>query len=124
MPKNNMEEICLKQDNGEPLRFEGRLFSECSHFDEDSGCLARQQLYVTENGDHIYYVVRSCGHERSRHAYRLSVHDDNCIINNGSMEIVLNFDMLMLAVRNLCGLTDDATPSLAMVEELLKAANS
>lgn len=120
----NMEEICLKDDNGENLRFQGRLFSECSYFDEDSGCMTRQQLYVTENRDQIYYIVRSCGQERSRRVYRLAVREDNCVINNGKSEIILQFDMLMLAVRALCGLNAEDTPSLESVEELLKAANA
>ena len=36
----------------------------------------------------------------------------------------IQFDMLMLAVRSLCGLADGATPSLEQVEEMLKAANA
>lgn len=120
----NMENICLKHDNGEDLRFQGRLFSECSHFDDDNNSLTRQQLYITDNGEQVYYIVRSSGRNRTRHAYRLSVQDDNCIINNGKAEITLKFDMLMLAVRALCGLDADATPSLEMVEEMLKAANA
>ncbi len=123
VPKN-MEEICLKHDNGDVLRFKGRLFSECSHFDEEDGCLTRQQLYVTDNGQQVYYVIRSKGRERTRHAYRLSVCGDVCVINNGKTEIALQFDLLMLAVRSLCGLNAEATPSLAMVEEMLKAANA
>lgn len=123
MPEN-MENICLKHDNGEDMRFQGRLFSECSHFDEDTNALTRQQLYLTDNGEQVYYIVRSNGPERSHHAYRLTVQDDNCIINNGKAEITLKFDMLMLAVRTLCGLNADATPSLEMVEEMLKAANA
>lgn len=120
----NMEEICLKHDNGEDLRFRGRLFSEVSHFDEETGVLTRQQLYAAENGEQVYYVVRASGGERSRVAYRLSVSGDVCYINNGAGEIALKFDMLMLAVRSLCGLNADATPSLAMVEEMLNAANA
>lgn len=121
---NNMDEICLKHDNGEALRFQGRLFSECSYLDEESGCLTRQQLYVTDNGEQVYYVVRSGANEHSRHAYRLSVDGDTCLINNGHTEIAMKFDMLMLAVRSLCGLNADAMPPLAMVEEMLKAANA
>lgn len=124
VPKN-MEEICLKHDNGEDLRFNGRLFSECSWFDEDAGVLTRQQLYASENGEQVYYIIRSRGRdERTRHAYRLQVRGDLCIINNGRSEMTLNFDMLMLAVRGLCGLSEDAVPSLEMVEEMLKAANA
>lgn len=121
---SNMEDVCLKHDNGDPLQFHGRLFSESSDFDKDSGSLTRQQLYVTDNGDQVYYIVRTEGKERTRHAYRLSVHGDTCIINNGKMEIAMQFDMLMLAVRSLCGLNSDAIPTQEMVEEMLNAANS
>ena len=110
-----MEDICLKQDNGCDFRFRGRLFSECSWYDEAAGLLTRQKLY---------HIVRSGGQTRSRHAYRLFMREDTCVIHNGTTEIALQFDMLMLAVRGLCGLADSATPSLAMVEEMLKAANS
>lgn len=123
VPNKTMEDICLKNDNGEALSFQGRLFSECSHFDEESGCLTRQQLYITDSGEQVYYVIRSSNQEKSRHAYKLSVQGDSCVINNGHTEIALKFDMLMLAVRSLCGLNADALPPLAMVEEMLKAAN-
>ncbi len=120
----NMEDVCLKHDNGDPFQFHGRLFSESSDFDKESGSLTRQQLYLTENGDQVYYIVRTEGKERTRHAYRLSIHDDICVINNGKMEITMQFDMLMLAVRGLCGLNSDEIPSLEMMEEMLKAANT
>lgn len=121
---NDMEEICLKHDNGEDMRFQGRLFSECSNFDEEKDCLTRQQLYLTDTGEQVYYIIQSCPNGRERHAYRLAVEGETCIINNGKVEVAMNFDMLMLAVRGLCGLSEDATPSLAMVEEMLKAANA
>lgn len=126
----SMENICLKHDNGEDLRFHGRLFSECSHFDEDTGGITRQQLYVTDSGEQVYYIVQSDGRgsqgrrDNKRRAYRLSVKEDNCVINNGKAEITLEFDMLMLAVRALCGLDAGATPSLETVEEILKAINA
>lgn len=123
MPEN-MESICLKHDNGDDLRFQGRLFSECSYFDEESGILTRQQLYVTENNEQIYYIIRAGAGERTRHLYRLSMEGDKCLIQNGHTEITLQFDMLMLAVRALCGLDAEATPTLEMVEEMLKAANA
>lgn len=119
-----MEDICLKDDNGNILRFQGHLYSECSYYDDENGCLTRQQLFVTDNGEQVYYIVRSANHERTRHAYRLSVKGDVCTINNGEYEISLQFDLLMLAVRSLCGLKAGDTPSLAMVEEMLKAVNA
>ena len=54
----------------------------------------------------------------------LTVDGENCLINNGRAEITLQFDMLMLAVRALCGLNAEATPTLNMVEEMLKAVNA
>lgn len=120
----HMEEICIKDDNGENVRFQGRLFSESSHYDEETRCFTRQQLYITDTQEQVYYIVQSCGQERSRRIYRLSVQGDMCVINNGKGQIHLRFDMLMLAVRALCGLNADETPSLESVEELLKAANA
>lgn len=120
----NMENICLKHDNGDELCFQGRLFSECSHFDEENSSLTRQQLFLTESGEHVYYIIRSGNGNRTRHAYRLHVQDEECTINNGKAEITLKLDMLLLAVRSLCGLGEEDHSSLAMVEELLKAAGS
>ena len=119
-----MEDICLKQDNGSDLRFRGRLFSECSWFDEEHSMLTRQKLYVTDNNEQVYYIVRSAGQKHTRHAYRLSVQGENCVIDNGNSEMTMQFDMLMMAVRGLCGLEAGATPSLEMVEDMLKAANA
>ena len=122
--QKTMEDICLKHDNVCDFTFRGRLFSECSWYDEALGMLTRQKLYVTENNEQVYYIVRSGGQERTRHAYKLFMRDDMCIIHNGVTEMALQFDMLMLAVRGLCGLDSGATPTLSMVEEMLKAANA
>lgn len=120
-----MEDICLNQDSGRDLRFRGRLLSECSWFDEENGVLTRQKLYVTEDRGRAYHIVRSGGKdERSRHAYFLRVEDDMCVIDNGAFETRLQFDMLMLAVRGLCGIEAGAMPSLDQVEELFRAANA
>ncbi len=121
---NFMEDIRLKHDNGNDIVFNGRLFAESSWFDEDSSTLTRQKLYVAENNEQVYYIVRSNGPERSRNAYRLKVTGNYCTIFDGMSEITLEFDMLMLAVRQLCGLDANSTPTLYMVEELLKAANA
>ena len=120
----NMEHVCLKHDNGADIAFSGRLFAESSWYDEENDTLTRQKLYVTEQHDQVYYIVSGSGSRRSRRAYRVSVMGDHCIIHNGATEMTLQFDMLMLAVRGLCGLDAGATPTLSMVEEMLKAANA
>lgn len=122
--QKTLEHVSLKHDNGSDFCFQGRLFSECSWFDEENGTLTRQKLYITENNEQVYYIIRSRGQKRSRHAYRLAVHGENCTIFNGVTEMSLPFEMLMLAVRGLCGLNAEATPTLGEVEELLRAANA
>ena len=123
MPKN-IEDICLKRDNGSEFTFRGRLFSECSWFDEENGAFTRQKLYITENNEQVYYIIRTVGHERTSSIYQMSVQGDSCTISNGKTEVKLQFNMLMQAVRGLCGLNAEATPSLENVEEIMrKAAN-
>ena len=85
--------------------------------------MTRQKLYVTDKNEQVYYIVRSHGQERSRHAYRLTVDGETCVIYNGRSEMSLQFDILMLAVRGLCGLYADTTPTLGQVEEMLRVAN-
>jgi hypothetical protein len=118
-----LEDVVLKHDDGADIFFRGRLFAECSWYDDEQNALTRQKLYVTDCNEHIYYLVGRCGEERWRRVYRLSVLGDRCVIHNGDTEMVLRFDMLMLAVRNLCGLGADDVPALELVEETLKAAN-
>ena len=122
--RRNMEDVSLKHDNGPDISFRGRLFAECSWYDEENGSLTRQRLYVTDTNEHIYYLVSHAGEERRRRAYRLSVLGDRCVIHNGDTEMVLQFDMLMLAVRSLCGMSDGTESAIDMVEQTLKAANS
>ena len=122
--RRNMEDVSLTHDNGPDIFFRGRLFAECSWYDEERETLTRQKLYVTDSNEHIYYLVSHCGNERQRRAYRLSVLGDRCVIHNGNAEMVLQFDMLMLAVRNLCGINAETEPTIDLVEQTLKAANS
>ena len=122
--RRTMEDVNLAHDNGPDIFFRGRLFAECSWYDEEHETLTKQRLYVTDTNEHIYYLVSLCGEERSRRAYRLSVLGDRCVIHNGDTKMVLQFDMLMLAVRSLCGLSDEADSAYEMVEQTLKAANS
>ena len=119
-----MEDVSLKHDNGPDIFFRGRLFAECSWYDEESSALTRQKLYVTDTNEHIYYLVYHAGDSRQRRAYRLSVLGDRCIIHNGNTEMVLQFDMLMLAVRSLCGMNAVTESVIDLVEQTLKAANS
>jgi len=118
-----LEEISLTLDNGINMSFRGRQFAGGSWFDEESNVLTRQNLYVTDTNEHVYSIVTGSGKQRSRRAYRVTLQGDTCVINDGRSEMTIGYDMLMLAVRSLTGLDQDATPTLEMIEETLKAAN-
>lgn len=118
-----MEKVNLNLDNGSQMSFDGHLFSEASWYDEEEASLTSQKLYVTDTHEQVYSVVSGTGKKRERRAYKIAIHGDACTVNNGSTEMTMPFDMLMLAVRSLCRLDDDATPSLETVEETLRAAN-
>lgn len=115
-----MSEICLKNDNGANFTFTGRLFSECSWFDEEYGVQTRQKLYITENNEQVYYIIRS-GSESYRKVYRLTCHENICTIHDGNISITLSCDMLKVAVQSLCGLD---TAAISEVEETLRAVNA
>lgn len=111
------EHITLRQDNGSDLTFDGRLFSECSWFDEHEEQLVKQRLYVTDTNEQVYHIVRSTQTEKSHHAYRFSVNGDTCVINNGKDTISLQFDMLMELVKSLTGISENEVPTLAEIDE-------
>ncbi len=120
---NSMEKTTLKLNNGSLFEFNGRLFSEASWYDEDEASLTIQKLYLTENHEQVYSIVSGHEDKRERRVYRIATHGNLCTVNNGSTEMTMPFDMLMFAVRSLCRLNDEATPSLETVEETLRAAN-
>ena len=117
--QNNMEDICLKHDNGSDLVFRGRLFSEAVWNDEESGVFTHQKLYVTDQNEHVY-VIRKGGERRLCRAYRVSVRGERCVIYNGRSVMELPLDMLMLAVRTLCGAESGMV--MEQVEETLRSA--
>ncbi len=121
--KDVMEKITIKLNNGESLNFKGRLFSEASWYDEDEASLTIQKLYITDNHEQVYSIISGSEGRRERRAYRIATHGNSCTVNNGSIEMTMPFEMLMLAVRSLCGLNDEMTPNLDTVEETLRAAN-
>ncbi len=122
-PQGALESMVLHLDNGAEIAFSGRQFAGGSWYDEESGILTRQNLYITEGNEHIYSIVTGKGHQRSRRAYRVSLHGETCTINDGKTEITLQLEMLMLAVRALAGLDREDATMLELVEETLRAAN-
>ena len=124
-PQGALESMALRLDNGAEIAFSGRQFAGGSWYDEETGVLTRQNLYITESNEHIYSIVTGTGHQRNRRAYRGALHGETCTISDGKTEITLELEMLMLAVRALTGLDreGEAAPMLELVEETLRAAN-
>ena len=119
-PADTMENITLRLENDAVLSFRGRLFSEAVWNDEESGIFTHQKLYVTDQNEHVY-VIRKGGERRHCRAYRVSVRGERCVIYNGRNVMELPLDMLMLAVRTLCGAEDAML--LEQVEETLRSAS-
>jgi hypothetical protein len=117
----NMEKILLRLENDASISFKGRLFSEAVWYDEDSGVLTHQKLYVTDQNEHIYELEKRRGEQRICRAYRIAVHGERCVFFNGKSSLELPLDMLILTIRSLCGSEDGI--ALAQVEEILRAAN-
>ncbi|GFM36142.1 hypothetical protein [Desulfovibrio psychrotolerans] len=120
-----MEEITLMNDVGADITFRGRLYSESSYYDEESGVMTRQRLYVTEQNQQVYSIVTSDGVNKDRRVYLLQVDGDMCRINNGLFDVTVQLDLLMTAVRGLCGLDGSGRSEefLQSLEETLRAVN-
>lgn len=121
----NMEQIELQNTYGGKIAFRGRIFSECSYYDEESKTLTRQRLYVTDNGEQVYSIVSGSGASKEHRVYLLRVDGDECVINNGSCEIAVRKELLMASMRTLCGFNEGCSADLLKsLEETLDAANA
>ena len=121
LPVNGMEKIVLEVENGSRFAFSGRLFSEAVWEDEDSGVLTHHKLYVTDQYNHVYVVVKSAGGKSVVHAFRAAVKGDRCILFDGRQTMELPVSMLLYAARSLCGIGAEA---LEQAEETLLSAGS
>lgn len=119
-----LESVTLANDGKTDFCFTGRLFSECSWFDEESQTMTRQKLFITEKNEQVYYIMTACHGQRSHRAYGLRLCGDRCIMFDGASEITMQLPLLMLAVRSLCGFDKAGEQVLAHIEETLKAANA
>ena len=121
----SMEEIVLKNDVGADFVFQGRLYSESSFFDEETGVMTRQRLYVTDQNQQVYSIFTSNGSNKDMRTYMLQVEGEMCRINNGLFDVTIPLNLLMVAVRGLCGLGEQSQGCefLDTLEENLRVAN-
>ncbi len=119
-----LEDVALNNDGKADFCFTGRLFSECSWYDEESQTMTRQKLFITEKNEQVYYIMTARQGLRSHRAYGLRLSGDRCTMFDGVSEITMQLPLLMLAVRSLCGFDKAGERVLAHIEETLKAANA
>lgn len=120
-----LEEFTLQGYGNRDLTFNGRLFSEGSFFDEESGSLTRLRLFALEDNRLVYSVVSGTGKEKDRRVYILTVDKDFCQIDSGQQQITLPVEMLFTAAFGLCGLEAGQESELrAALEESLLAVSA
>jgi len=115
-----MDEMTLHLDNGSQLHFRGRLFSEAVWYDEDSGVLTHQKLYVTDKREHVYVIQKSFEGKKHCRAYRVSLRGDRCAMFNGRSVMEMPLELLLQGMKVLCGAEDGV--ALEQVEESLRSA--
>lgn len=120
---STMEPITLPNDSGASLSFVGRLCAENSFFDEETGVLTQQKLYITNNGHTAYAVVRGDGRSKERRAYLIRREGQTCRINNGLFDVTVNVRDLLLAVKGLCGL-DESIQGEEFFQDMLDKDNA
>lgn len=104
-----MEFITLPNDNGSEIEFLGKLYAEHSFYDEDSGVLTQQRLYITADGHQAYGVISGSGRTKERRAYLIKRDNELCRINNGLFDVTVTADHLVTVVKGLCGLSSSTT---------------
>lgn len=109
--------ISLHSDNGAELTFRGRLFSESSHYDEESGVLTRLRLFETDKGEHIYSIISGDGATKTRRHYIIAPEGDLYRISDGIQTLMLPLDLLFTAVLGLCGIDGEKAEELKPVFE-------
>ena len=119
------ETFTVSHDNGSEFTFNGRLASESSHYDEETGCLTKLRLFTTKDSGLVYSIVSSTGELRSRRFYTIKIDGDLCTMHDGITSLTIPLFMLYTAVFGLC----DIDPSVAeeirpALEKVLKAANA
>lgn len=124
MKYTSLEHVVLPNDGKADFCFTGRLFSECSWFDDESGIMTRQKLFTTTDNEQVYYIITLQNSQRSRRAYGLRLRGELCTIFDGVTEMTIQLQSLMLAVRSLCGFDRAGEHLLAHIEETLQAANA
>jgi hypothetical protein len=119
------ENFTLSGYKGGDFTFAGRLFSEGSFFDTESGALTRLRLFALSDNRLVYSVVSSSGTKKDHRVYVLKVENDICHIDNGRQNLTLPVEMLFNAVFGICGIDPAQEHDLrVLLEESLHAVSA
>lgn len=88
-------EVSLPNDFGKDLSVSGRLVGEEMYFNDDTGMLTMEKLYKDDSEAYAYSIISAIGHARERRAYTVKPGEENCRVDNGTMQLDLNTDLLL-----------------------------
>jgi hypothetical protein len=98
------EKIMLRSDNGSELFFRGRLFSEISQYDEESGMIIRLRLFETDQGEQVYSIISGSGADKRRRHYIVAQEGEFYRLSDGIQTMRLPLELLFASVFGLCGI--------------------
>ena len=107
--------VVLHSDNGSELLFSGYIYSESSHFYEETGTLVRLRLFITEAKALVYSFVFTTGLEKQKYHYTVKKEGDLCRLSDGIQTIMLPVEMLHNAVFSLCVVSAEEAEELRPV---------
>ena len=92
----SMIPISLPNDFGGDVSFTGCLVKESSRYDEGTGVLTKEALYLTDDGWVAYSIIRAKGNEKSRSAYMMDKNEDGFrFITDGSVCFPVDENLLV-----------------------------
>ncbi|CCO22957.1 hypothetical protein [Maridesulfovibrio hydrothermalis] len=90
-----LKRVTLENDFGGQISFTGKLDNETLNYNEGSGELVSEKIYMTEQGRTGYSVVTGDGFKRERRAYLLEDQGETCMVSNGSILLGLETDNML-----------------------------
>ncbi len=93
--KDPVLDVSLPNDFGKDVPFSGHLVGEEMYFNDDTGMLTMEKLYKSAPGSYAYSIISAIGHARERRAYSVTPGKETCRVNNGTLELDLDTDLLL-----------------------------
>ncbi|MCL1915261.1 MAG: hypothetical protein FWG17_00905 [Desulfovibrionaceae bacterium] len=95
-----MEQFSLPGYSDGNLSFRGRMFAENIHADEESGCILRVRMFLTEDNRLVHSIVFSANQHKYSQTHILSRDGDLWLLDNGLERFTLSRDLLFILVKD------------------------